>query len=214
MGALTDPGPGRTRRGAATPSLPGSPSSLWTSLRGLYQEYRRREASAFLRLIPREGIRPFYREARAWAAGRGDARGAAPTPEGDPEGEDALRLLERYALAVLPLPPFPVWVEDYLENRTAYLTALDRSPPPAERGDEVSVEFQRMELDGEAWAATLRLVRRNGHWRGSVAFVREADGTSARSAEIFCEATAHEVRERFRSFELRTLKAVLRSALP
>ena len=192
------------------PSSSGGPAatgreSLWASLEALYSEYCRVQAREFVRLVPREGIRPLYRQALSWAA------------EGLPEGADALEpmdLLETFCRReILPLPPFQVWVRNYLSNRRAYLEELDRGPAPARHGELVDVDLRELTWEGRRWTATLRIRCREESWRGSVLF-RSDEGARAVTGEVFQEGAPHEVQERFRALEAGTLQAFLRSALP
>ena len=61
-------------------------------------------------LIPREDLRAFYRKAARWAAERGGL-----------DETDPLAAVRSYARSVLPLPPYPVWLDFYVANRQAFL---------------------------------------------------------------------------------------------
>ena len=176
-------------------------------LRARYEAYCAREAAALPGLLPREGVRALYRSARAAAEG----------PVGDP-----LALLVAHCRAVLPLPPFEVWLEDYLRDRTPYLEEGDAMGAPR-REAPVTVELRRVEHRGRAWVAGLSLFHEPAGWRGFIAFHPEdADAPEAahpgrahaRTGDIFREDSSEAVRQRFRSFTPDTLQAFLRSALP
>jgi hypothetical protein len=68
-------------------------------LRAQYRGYRRRQARALVRLLPRDAIRPLYRCA---------VRGAvSDDPRADP-----LEALIAYCESLIPLPPFEIWRAD------------------------------------------------------------------------------------------------------
>lgn len=197
------------RSGERRAAQVGSPGvgvpPLWESLATLYREYCGDQARRLVRMMPREAVRPLYRRAREWAAGR---------PGGSLGGElRELELLEVYCREeLLPLPPFETWARDYLLRRERYLAALDRAPGPAREGDPVDVDLRELEWEGTAWTATLRLRRRDGEWRGAVAFRRPSDAASALTGEVLREPTSLAVRRRFRALGEETLRAFLRSA--
>ena len=71
-----------------------------------------------------------------------------------------------------------------------------------------------LRLDWRPWLARLRTFREAGLWRGYISFEEEVSGRVHRTATVFCESRADELRERFVSVEQTTLEAFLRSALP
>ena len=169
-------------------------------LRVRYEAYREQQAAALPGLVPREGLRALYRDARAGVSG----------PVADP-----LALLVAHCGSVLPLPPFEVWVEDYLRDRVPYLEVLEEAGGP-HRGAPVTVELRRLEYEGRDWLAGLELFREPAGWRGFISFRPETSGsgTGPRTTDIFREDTSEAVRARFRSFTPDALHAFLRSALP
>jgi hypothetical protein len=180
-------------------------------LHARYEAYCAREAAALPALLPREGLRALYRSARERATG----------PVADP-----LALLVAHCRALLPLPPFEVWLEDYLRDRRPYLEETDSVGAPR-REAPITVELRRLEHEGRAWLATLSLFREPAAWRGFIAFHPDDAAAEAgaserasarratpRTADIFREDSSEEVRARFRSFTPDTLQAFLRSALP
>jgi hypothetical protein len=178
-------------------------------LHARYEAYCAREAAALPGLLPREGLRALYRNARE------RVEGAVADP---------LALLVAHCRTLLPLPPFEVWLEDYLRDRRPYLEETDAMGAPR-REAPVTVELRRLEHEGRAWLAALSLFREPSAWRGFIAF-RPADVTGdaiadvatvrahPRTADIFHEDSSEAVRTRFRSFTPDTLQAFLRSALP
>ena len=71
-----------------------------------------------------------------------------------------------------------------------------------------------MVVQGRSWLAHLRSFRDAGLWRGYISFEDEGSGRVHRTAAVFCETGAGQLRERFFSFEDAALEAFLRSALP
>lgn len=192
-------------------SLSGAPDARTLELlRARYRAYCAQQAAALPGLLPREGVRELYRRARAGVGG--------PV-------EDPLALLVAYCRTILPLPPFEVWLEDYLRDRSAYAEALESVGAPG-RDAPVTVELRRLEYEGRGWFAGLSLFRESSGWRGFIAFHPEepaSDGpppdrvparSLARTGDIFRGDSSDAVRDRFRSFTPDTLQAFLRSALP
>lgn len=175
-------------------------------LRERYEGYCRRQASRLVQLIPREAVRPLYRRARDEAR-RADA--LADGGEADP-----LALLVRYCRALLPLPPFEVWREDLRANPGGHFDDLEESADVPTADTPSTMEVRSLEVQGRAWLAHLRSFREAGLWRGYISFEEEGSGRAHRTAAVFCESDAGELRERFLSFEHQALEAFLRSALP
>lgn len=98
------------------------------------------------------------------------------------------------------------------------------SPTPERRGgaggnrqpsdDAVAVELRSFQASGETWYATLNLRSSGTVCRGFIAFHREDDPKVHRTADIFRERVAGEVRSKFRSFDEPALRAFLRSVRP
>lgn len=173
--------------------------------RSTYRTYCRSQAAELLRLLPEDAVRPFYRKAREWAVAREIH-----------DGKDPMASLLRYCRHVLPLPPFREWLRDAARNADAHVRELERRP----RGDPDSgpepfpAETRTFEAGEAVWTATLGLYRDGDAWRGFIAFGREPDTRTLRTAEIFREESPEEVRSRFRSFEPPALRAFLRSVRP
>jgi hypothetical protein len=173
-------------------------------LRARYRAYCDQQAAALPGLLPREGLRALYRSARAAATGPVD---------------DPLALLVAHCRRLLPLPPFEVWLDDYLRDRAPYAEALDAVGAPRQE-TPVTVDVRTLEHEGRAWVAGLALFREPVGWRGFISFhAEESDpgrvaASHPRTADIFHEDSSEAVRERFRSFTPDTLQAFLRSALP
>lgn len=173
------------------------------ALRRTYERYRDVQASHFLALIPRAGVRPLYREAREWAIARGATAFVDP-----------MAILVEHCKMRLPLPPFDIWLADFRRNRTKYLEVLGSAPPAAEPTEPVMVDVRRLRNGSETWNAGLNLLRDGGVWRGFIEFHGGSEPTVVRTANIFRDSSVEEIRSRFRSFETRTLQAFLRSVLP
>ena len=169
------------------------------SLRGLYERYCESEAVGLVSLIPREDLRAFYRKAARWAAERGGL------DEADP-----LATVRSYARSVLPLPPYPVWLDSYVSNRQAFLERLGVGSTPI-RDEPVLVAVREC---GEGWHAALCLAGSPERWRGFLHFHRDGTVGSYRTADIFLGDDADEIRTRFLSFDTNTLRAFLRSVAP
>jgi len=166
-----------------------------------YQAYRRRQAAALLSLVPREAIRPLYRQ----------ALGGSEAIDAMGEG-DSLALLLSFCEKILPLPSFEVWLSDRRAHPAAHLD--EAGTVPEERQAHVTVETRLLEGFGALWQAELDVRCDDGIWRGHVTF-RSADGSRSHSTgEIFREDAADSVRDRFLEFDDHTLGAFLRSALP
>jgi hypothetical protein len=148
--------------------------------------------------MPREAVRPLYREARKQAG----------------EGADPLDLLLRYCEALLPLPPFDVWYRDLVASPEAHLVDLDDSPDAPTAQTPSTVEVRSVVYQGRPWVARLKSYRDGGVWKGYIAFADEAVGRVHRTAPVFREADPVTLRDRFLSFEAVALQAFLRSALP
>jgi len=191
----------RARFGGVRPDRhPPVPPGL-DGLRGLYERYCDRQARDLLHLIPREGLRALYRAARDSAADPADTH-VGPA--------DPMALVVRYARDILPLPPFPVWLDAYLNDRRPFLAALEIQTAPMRR-EPVLVEV-RPASDG--WMAQLHLFLREGRWGGFLQFTREDEPCDYRTADIFRGEDPEELRRRFREFRSATLDAFLRSVLP
>lgn len=191
------------RGGDPEAGLGGSAVETEAQLRRLYQGYCRRQITSLLSLVPRSAVRSLYRAARRWAVERELH-----------EGKDPLATLVMYCEMVLPLPPFPVWLEDFHRYREAHVAELATAPEGVEESGPVTMEVRSLEVDGRRWYAALSVFRRDGVWRGYVTFRAEASQTSVRTADIFRCQELPEIRDRFREFDAATLRAFLRSTLP
>ena len=177
-----------------------------SELRERYDGYCRRQASRLVQLLPRDAVRPLYRRARDEAR-RADA--LADGGEADP-----LALLVRYCRALLPLPPFEVWREDLRRHPEGHFADLEESADVPTADAPSTLEVRSLQVHGRAWLAHLRSFRETGLWRGYISFEEEGSGRVHRTAAVFCESDARELRDRFLSFEHQALEAFLRSALP
>lgn len=169
-----------------------------------YSAYRARSAAALLTVIPRDGVRPLYREARKWALEMGSH-----------ERQDPMASLLAYCERLIPLPPYNVWAADYNSHRLAYMEELARPPLTPVEAEPVMVSVRGIQPPGEpTWYATLFVGHDGTDWRGHIAFHNDATESSNRTAEIFIEDDLDSIKERFAAFTDATLIAFLRSTLP
>ena len=170
-------------------------------LREQYRRYRRRQAGALARMLPKEAIRPLYRKALS-DRDPGRAR------------NDPLGLLVEYCERLLPLPPFEAWLRDVTLHPDEHLRDLDESAEVPSATAPATLETRSFDAWGEPWTAHLRSFRDGVVWRGFISFEARRSGRTHRTALVFRESDPADVRERFMSFETASLEAFLRSALP
>ena len=174
-----------------------------------YHEYCRREANAFLHVVPRDGVRPLYAAAREWAkeTGRHDPR-------------EPMAALVAYVIHRLPLPPFEAWLEDLELHPLEHAVSRSTRAAFEEQSGPTSVECRDLRHRSRAWHASLELFRDGPRWRGYIAFRaqrarhRESEAESFRTANIFVESDPDSIRDRFRGYHDETLRGFLRSVLP
>ena len=166
-----------------------------------YAAYRRRQARGLVRMLPREAVRPLYRRALSQGFGAEAA-------------DDPLGALLSYCERLLPLPPFETWREDVHRHATAHLQDLDDSADAPTADAPTTVTTRRFALDGGRWVAHLRSYREGDTWKGYIAFEEEDAERVHRTTLIFRESDPVHVRDRFLDFDLASLQAFLRSALP
>ena len=166
-----------------------------------YRAYRRRQARALLHLVPREAIRPLYRR-------------ALRTRSGEEAHADPMAALVAYCEQLLPLPPFEAWCEDVRRNPDAHVDGGDDIAVAPTSDAPLTQASREIVLGERRWSAHLRSYRDDSGWRGFIAFEDALTNRVHRTASIFRESRAEDVRERFASFESSTLVAFLRSALP
>lgn len=176
-------------------------------VRAAYRAYRQRQAMRLLALVPSGAVRPLYARAREWARERDLHR-----------GEDPLATLRAYCEELLLLPPYREWLADASANPDAYVEDLER-PATADTADReeppvVTVEVRSVRYRGATWYASLDVTPTDDAWRGFISFRRDTDSPGYRTADVFREATAEDVRGRFRGFDDASLRAFLRSVLP
>ncbi|NJD19575.1 MAG: hypothetical protein FIA95_09890 [Gemmatimonadetes bacterium] len=127
---------------------------------------------------------------------------------------DPLALLVSYCRRLLPLPPFDVWRDDLREHPQEHFAELEETADAPTAGAPSTMAVRALEVHGRPWLAHLRSFREAGLWRGYISFEDEGSGRAHRTAAVFCESDAGELRERFLAFEHAALEAFLRSALP
>lgn len=171
-------------------------------LRTRYDAYRVRQARVLVGMLPHEVIRPLYRRA---------VRATSPKAEAP---EDPLAVLVDFCEALLPLPPFQVWLLDVTRNPAAHLRALEHAPDAPTVAAPETVESRSFESGGRRWTARCRAFRDRDAWRGFIAFRSADNGPAPRTTLIFRESDPVALRERFLGFERAALEAFLRSALP
>lgn len=174
------------------------------SLRERYLAYREAQGRELLNVIPREGVRSLLRHFRASED--------LPADEG---GEEILAGIASRCSRLLPLPPFEEWVKDFHESRSEY-ASFPGPPfaPQAPDGEPVTVEVRTLVHGEQEWVASLALRPADDAWVGHVRFHPQGSDRVFRTGDIFREPSPIDVRERFQSFDDRTLNAFLRSALP
>jgi len=177
-----------------------------TELRQRYGAYRSRQAARLVQMLPREAIRPLYRRARDQAR-RADL--LHDSGESDP-----LALLTAYCQTLIPLPPFHVWLADLRIHPEGHFADLEESADGPTADAPSTMGVRPLEVRGRRWLAHLRSFREAGLWRGYISFEEGASGRVHRTAAVFCETGAGELRDRFYSFEDAALEAFLRSTLP
>ncbi|MBT8336121.1 MAG: hypothetical protein KJO11_05915 [Gemmatimonadetes bacterium] len=184
---------------AAFESLDASPVS--EALQSRYRAYRIEQGRALLGLVPREGLRALVR-----AAGVGSSS----------DGQASLDALAAYCADRLPLPPLPVWARDFAAHREAHIAdaPLLEAGPRSPNGAPVAVAVRGFRSAGVERVARLVVRPRGDDWEGAVEFPTPGDGRATRTAPVFREATVPAIRNRFDSFDDRTLEAFLRSTLP
>jgi len=170
-----------------------------------YQSYCRRQSLRLLSLVPREAIRPLYREARVEALA-----GSVP---GESVG-DPLEALVGFCRRLLPLPPFAEWLHDAQAHPAAHLDDEGFVAGSPRLGKPVTVEVRPLEARGSRWYAALDVRADGAVWRGRITFRSREDGTTHRTGDVFSETEAESVRSRFLEFDGPTLEAFLRSSLP
>lgn len=170
-------------------------------LRAQYRAYRRRQARALVRMLPRDAIRPLYR--------RATQRAVSDDPYVDP-----LAKLVAYCETLLPLPPFDVWCADRTLHPEEHLRDLDDSAEAPTAEAPATVESRALDIAGRTWVAHLKSFRDGVTWRGFIAFEDSRSHVVHRTAVIFREWAPGDVRERFQSFDPAALAAFFRSALP
>lgn len=200
------------RRGATVldSTGPGASASVFGALeesprglRALYDRYCYRQAVALLSLVPRDAVRPLYRQALRWA-----------DKESQREDRDPLAILTAFCVELLPLPPFSVWLGSLRENPDPFLEDLEPVQEMDGSREAVTTDVRTFAREEGTWQARLRLFRDTDGWRGFISF-RSDDGTcDVRTADVFRGDQARDIRQRFHSFQEDTLRAFLRSALP
>jgi hypothetical protein len=191
---------------------PGQRSAAPTdALRQRYERYRQQQGRDLLPLIPREGIRALLRHRversrpiQGWGNGSDEL-----------EPDFAMEELAAVCADLLPLPPFEVWLADFRSNRAAHLEndGSGRRGPVGPDGAPVTIAVRSFLHDGEAWTAELVVREDPPDWCGRLHFHRGGTEPLARTGEIFRDAQASLIRERWRRFDDRSLEALLRSAL-
>lgn len=170
-----------------------------------YDGYVLRQGRELLAILPREGVRELVRRYRS------------EVPREAGAGEPRLDDLARFAATLLPLPPFGVWLDDFTAHRAAHLAETEpplRDGPDAPDGESVTVDVRSFAATGEEWIGELQVRSVASGWRGSLHFHRPGASKAACTGEVFRERDLTTLRERFRSLDLPTLQAFLRSSLP
>ena len=168
MGQVHDP-----NQDGSTPDIAPGES------RTAYERYRIGEAMAFLHMIPKEGIRPLYSEARVWAR-----------REGVHNGTDPMDSLLRFLLVKLPLPSFDAWRADVALRPFEYAVRECSAPDAAERAHEVTVDSRTFHHYRRPWSAGLHMYQDGRGWRGFISFAPAASQPTASAASQPTASTA------------------------
>lgn len=186
-----------------TPTGAPRPATSELQLHERYELYRRRQAARLVTLMPPDAVRPLYRKARDRALRKGSF---------DPK--DPAQALIELCLELLPLPPFEQWRDDLERNPLPHIEdeAWGRGDPSAPRTTRADTRV--LTYRDTVWFASLHLYPDDHGWRGFIAFHSPQRPQPLRTADIFQEPTATQVRHRFHSFQEETLEAFLRSVLP
>ena len=167
-----------------------------------YQAYRRRQAAKLLHVMPREAVRELYGQARDWARQRGLH-----------DGRDPMATIQRFAMEILPLPPFDVWLEDRRRHPISHLEEYSDDPHAPPVGRPGRIDTRAFRHGGRAWKVSLHVFREREAWRGFLEFEEKAGGPGYKTANIFREDSATQVRRRFEDFDDGTLSAFLLSVV-
>ena len=172
------------------------------TLKDRYHAYRRQQARDLLSLVPREALRPLYREASA-------LQGPESAPVVDP-----LAFLTSFVARRLPLPPFGVWCDDLWSHPEAHLDEAWMVGAQPDRRAPLALERRDVSRDGETWSLELEVFREGEQWRGRLVFTAAGDDRRHRTSDVFRESDLADLRRRFHEFDDDTLEAFLRSVLP
>lgn len=180
--------------------------ALQPELEARYEQYCLEQARGLLHLIPRDAVRPMLRAARC--AGGSDAPG---TGEEDPFG-----LLVEHARALLPLPPFEVWLADFVRAPLEHVEASFRTGGPGASAPlrPVALDTRNVDLGTEIWLAVLMVFpdSSGSTWRGFVSFGERPGRLVHRTADIFLDVELRSIRDRFREMDSTALLSLLRSS--
>lgn len=190
----------RVRAGSWT--APERPVETTEVLYFRYHAYRRRQAAELLRIMPREAVRDLYGRARDWAR-----------DQGLHDGRDPMASLQKFAEHLLPLPPFEVWLEDRGTHPLAHIEENSDGPYAPPVGRPGRVETRVFRHGGRRWDSSLLVFREGEAWKGFLEFQEREGGPTYKTATIFREDSAAEVRLRFCDFSDDALSAFLLSAL-
>ena len=171
-----------------------------------YNRYCQSQAAYLLQIVPRDSVRPLYRKARKW----GISNGIHDT-------KDPMATLYCFCRALLLLPSFEGWLEDYSSHSLDYLKANSMSQQPSyaiEPSEWVTVESRVIEYGGDRWHAHLDVYRGNDLWKGHIRFHRENDNIQLKTCAIFFDDETRDLRGSFCSLTFNTLTDFLRSVLP
>jgi len=200
-----DPADGVTRVSRwASPGAPTPSGGRLLPSRGLlprYEAYRRHQVRELLSLLPPEGLRALYREARTAFVGE--------SAQSDP-----MAVLGEFVKRLMPLPPFHVWYQDVRRNPERHLDEPWMADVLPDRSAPAALDARTELLQGAQWRVELRVHHTGDGWRGHLSFRREKDERTWRTGDVFREPDAQAVLGRFREFDRITLEAFLRSVLP
>lgn len=185
--------------------IPAPGTGAAPDLRARYERYRLGEALDFLHLVPRDGVRALYAEARSWAK-----------KEGMHDGRSPMDSLLRYLLMRLPLPTFEVWRADLQRAPIEHAVRASETASGQAGPSSVTIASRAFQHHRRRWEAGLNVFPDGDRWRGYISFaqpVKRSERTDVRTADIFLEPDPATIREAFQGYRSDTLAGLLRSSL-
>jgi len=170
-------------------------------LRAWYHAYRIRQGRLLAALVPREAIRPLYRQARSNPV------------DGEPSPADGeLERLAAHCASLLPLPPFDMWLEDLRSFPAGHMEDMDASTAGSTVYRPLTLAVGEIQVGEEEWRVRFRVFMERGLWHAFLRFDLETRTECCWTAVLFHEPTLRDLRARFDELDGATFEAFLRSA--